>query len=111
MSVMQAPPTFLFRLDASEEGKQCLRARPAPARHVGIISLAAVGEECHLPCTGSLAELARPRPPAPATGCLVIGSSCFHPPRGLLLPERRLRLQVIHDELARGEGIAAVRAC
>src|SRR5258708_37350976 len=50
----------------------------------------------------------------PALGRLVVRGSRLHPARPLravlLLPERRPRLEVVHDELAGGEGVAAVGA-
>src|SRR5882672_6091325 len=50
----------------------------------------------------------------PAVRRFVVGGARLDPGRAagavLLLPERRLRLEVVHDELAGGEGIAAMRA-
>src|SRR5712691_8890865 len=50
----------------------------------------------------------------PALGGLVVGGSRLDPARALrsllLLPERRPRLQVVHDEFAGREGLAAMRS-
>src|SRR5512135_319677 len=50
----------------------------------------------------------------PALGSFVVARARLDPARALrrllLLPERRARLQVVHDELAGREGVAAMRA-
>src|SRR5512143_415461 len=51
---------------------------------------------------------------APARSRVVVARARLDPPRAVgrrfLLPERRARLEVIHDELARRERLAAMRA-